>query len=81
MTATSHRYALAFLACVATFGACSTSTSDREACYARAEAVATETADKLCPVGDAGADAAAWADCSARSKILDDLATAYKGCP
>lgn len=80
MTAISHRIGLVSLVCVVMFGACSTSTSDRDACYAKAEQAAAEKTDKLCPVGDAGPDAKAWDECSARGEIVAELKKAHRSC-
>jgi len=80
MIAYSHRLGLASLAVAATFGACSTSTADRKACYAKAEAAAAARADAECPVGDGGVNPSAWEDCRAREAIMIELAAAMKGC-
>lgn len=47
--------------------------SDRQACYARAEASALASAASECP--------GAWEDCSERPAILDRLQVAQEACP
>jgi hypothetical protein len=51
---------------------CSHSQADREACYAKAEAVATQAA-LACP--------GSWKDCPDRSRILAELKAGQERCP